>query len=337
MAEEKEEILTREDVLKRIEENGGTAEGLDLSGKRFEEGIDLRELNLKGIILTGAYLEGADLSGAHLEGARLWHAHLERATLQHAHLERAELVQARLEEVDLLGAHLEGAELDSAHLEGAGLLGTDLEGAYLTGAYLEGANLIQVKLAPDTGLEDVHWGNYILREEKTADFEIAVDSYRRLKQWYTNAGMYDVAAEFYYREMEAKRKCAQGEIREHFKKSKGCKFLHFLFKENDFGNWVRLCIYRLTCGYGERPWQVFLIAATIIFGLAGLYTWLGSFVSKTFLGCLYYSAASFTALGYGNWAPQPSGWAKGMGAAEAVVGVLMIALFLVTFTRKMIR
>ena len=44
--------FTREDVLRRIEENGGTAKGLDLSGKRFEEGIDLRdELDLKEIIL----------------------------------------------------------------------------------------------------------------------------------------------------------------------------------------------------------------------------------------------------------------------------------------------
>lgn len=49
------------------------------------------------------------------------------------------------------------------------------------------------------------------------------------------------------------------------------------------------------------------------------------------------SAASFTALGYGSWASQPSVWAKGIGAAEAVIGVFMMALFLVTFTRKMVR
>ena len=51
MAEEKEKPLTREDVLKRIEENGGTAKGLDLSGKTFKDGINLRGLNLEGIIL----------------------------------------------------------------------------------------------------------------------------------------------------------------------------------------------------------------------------------------------------------------------------------------------
>jgi len=43
-------------------------------------------------------------------------------------------------------------------------------------------------------------------------------------------------------------------------------------------------------------------------------------------------------LGYGSWVyPEPESWAKGLGAAEAALGVSMIALFLVTFTRKMTR
>ena len=54
MAEEKEKPLTREDVLRLIEANGGTASGLDLSGKTFEAGIDLRGLNLELIILENA-------------------------------------------------------------------------------------------------------------------------------------------------------------------------------------------------------------------------------------------------------------------------------------------
>jgi hypothetical protein len=55
------------------------------------------------------------------------------------------------------------------------------------------------------------------------------------------------------------------------------------------------------------------------------------------LDSLYYSAVSFTALGYGQWAPEPTGWVKGLGAFEAFIGVFMMALFLITFVRKMIR
>ena len=92
----KEKPLTREDVLRLIEENGGKTVGLDLSGKEFESGIDLSKLNLSGIIL-----EGASLTDAHFEGSAL------------------------------LGAHPEGADLSFAHFEGAELFFTYLEGAFL--------------------------------------------------------------------------------------------------------------------------------------------------------------------------------------------------------------
>jgi len=70
----KENPYTREDVLRLIKENGGKAEGLDLSGKTFEDGIDLRGLDLKGIMLEEsclhfAHLERANLGWASLEGA----------------------------------------------------------------------------------------------------------------------------------------------------------------------------------------------------------------------------------------------------------------------------
>jgi len=65
----KEKPLTRDDVLRLILENGGQAEGLNLSEKWFEQGIDLYLLDLKGIILQHAHLEKANLQHAHLEGA----------------------------------------------------------------------------------------------------------------------------------------------------------------------------------------------------------------------------------------------------------------------------
>jgi hypothetical protein len=299
----KREPLTREDVLRLIEEHGGKAEGLDLSDKVFEKEIDLREIDLYGIIL-----KGAELVGAHLEGAELVGAHLEEADLGKAHLEGA----------DLVVAHLKGAFLWEAHLEGADLVLADLDGANLSGAHLEGARLSGAIFSRDTELEGADWGSkYILAEEVVKGFELATGVYRTLKQWYTNAGMYDRAGKFYYREMEAKRKGRSWREEPHLK----------------LWSWVM----RLLCGYGEKPERLVGWGGLVIFGLAGFYTWLGSFASKTFLNCLYYSGASFTALGYGSWAPQPSGWPKAMGAVEAVIGVFMMALFLVTFTRKMTR
>lgn len=274
--------LTRDDVLGLIKQNGGTARGLDLSGREFEEGIDLSKFDLDGIILKKAYLVGANLEGAHLGDA-----------------------------------NLEGANLEFADLAGAHLWGANLEGAYLGETNLEGAHLWSAEFSHDTKLEGVDWGNYILGEENWGWFQAAEETYRRLKQWYTEHGIYGVAGKFFYREMEARRKAQNWKKEPHLK----------------LWNWVM----RMLCGYGEKPERVGISAAVVIFGLAAAYYFWGTFSSSSFWDTLYYSAASFTALGYGQWAPQPTGWARGMGAAEAVIGVFMMALFLITFVRKMTR
>ena len=289
----KENPYTREDVLRLIEENGGTAEGLDLSAKEFEEDIDLHELNLEGIIL-----KKATLKGAHFEKSRLW------------------------------GAHLEGADLSFAHFEGASLQFT----------HLEGATLWYAEFSSDSRLEDIFWESYILEEEKKGYFGSAAITYRRLKMWHTNAAMHDIAANFYYREMEANRKDYQEALHQHLKVIiPRRKFWRFLFRTNVFGKWVRLWIYRLTCGYGEMWHRVIISAAVIVLGLAFIYFAIGTLTPNTLLDCLYYSAISFTALGYGSWVKEATGWVKGLGAFEAFVGVFMMALFLITFVRKMTR
>ncbi len=288
----RENPYTRDDVLKLIKENGDKTEGLDLSGKVFEGHIDLRQFNLQLIILKKAFLPGA-----HFEGARLVHATLDGAHLGFAHLEKA--------------------DLGIAHLDGANLVGAYLDGANLQFATLDGAILWNTKFSPETRLEQADWGNYILGEERGGllfdTAAAAADTYRRLKQWYTNAGMYDVAGKFFYREMEAKRKSQSWKRKPHLK----------------LWNWVM----RILCGYGEKPERVVVSALVIIFGLAIVYRFGGLSLPYS----IYYSVVSFTALGYGSWVPQPTDWVKGLGVAEAVIGVFMMALFLVTFTRKMTR
>ena len=166
-------------------------------------------------------------------------------------------------------------------------------------------------------MENVGWGNFILGMEKTDSFSIAADTYRRLKQWYTNNGYYDIAGAFFFREMTARRKTLKWWPNP-FPRA-GSKFLS------------------LICGYGERPLRTVISAVVVVLGLALIYFGIGTLTPNTFLNSLYYSAVSFTALGYGSWAPEPTGWVKGMGAIEAFIGVFMIALFLITFVRKMTR
>ena len=276
-----ENPYTREDVTRLIEENGDTAKDLDLSGKVFEERIDLREPDLAGIILN-------------------------EAKLRYANLQRAVLT----------GAQLKGADLRYANLEGA--------------------FLSDVGISSETRLRDAKWGNYILGEEADGSFNLAEDAYRNLKVWHTNAGLYDIAGEFFFREMTAQRK--RIEWWPHPVQRKGINW------------WLhprpRLWsgFHSFVSGYGERPIRVVRWGALVLFGLSLLYFFLQGIAPydlsvQAFLGSLYYSAVSFTALGYGPWVTAASvrNWVQGTGAAEAFIGVFTIALFLITFTRKMRR
>ncbi len=343
----REKPYTREDVERRVRRNGRTAKGLDLSGKVFKEETNLRGFYLNEIILNEAvlekcHLEGVRLIGAHLKGAVLRDSHLESANLSGAHLEEADLVGAHLEKARLWRVHLEGAELFDAHLEEAELLNAFLDKTRLLKAHLQGAHLSDAKFSPNTEMESVDWGNYILGEEKEAEketqrhlFQRAEATYRRLKQWYTNAGVYDIAGEFLFREMEAKRKNLR------WLQPQERRWLGWWPLQ---GEKVRLNVYKWLYGYGERPWRVVAWGLSVLLGSTLIYFFLRGVAPHTltvpaFLGSLYYSAVSFTALGYGPWfqASSVRPWVQGVGAAEAIIGVFMIALFLITFVRKMTR
>jgi len=275
MAKEKEKPLTREDVLKMIEEHGGP-EGLDLSWR-----------NLEGIVLFSLDLHGIILESANLQEAKLW------------------------------SANLQEANLSDANLRGADLMGTSLAKARLCDA----------DLSRETTLENVDWGQHSIlgdelqtkekkdRAAKRGQLRRAESVYRNLKQWHTNAGMYDIAGLFYFREMTVRRKALE-------------------WWPNPLPRvWSK--VLAVLCGYGEKPLNVVASAVVIIFGLAGIY----AASALTFPSGLYYSAVSFTALGYGPWIKEElaSSWVKGLGAVESFIGVFLIALFLITFVRKMTR
>jgi hypothetical protein len=277
-----------------------------------------------GLDLRGAELGGADLSHLDLHGVDLWSANLQGANLDFANLQVAILIEADLREARLSTAKLQGGRLSDANLEGAHLDGADLRGADLGGANLQRAALAYANLR-DSRLEDVKWGDYVVGEEIECFFGGAASAYRGLKQWHTDSGMYDIAGEFHYREMGARRKEAwQPDL------PWGAPTRRLPYA-------LSLGALRLLYGYGERPQRVIGWAAGIIFGLAAVHCVFGT-VAGGILDALYFSAVSFTALGYGAWAPEPQGWAgKFLGVGEALMGVFMMALFLVTFTRKMTR
>ncbi len=102
---------------------------------------------------------------------------------------------------------------------------------------------------------------------------------------------------------------------------------------------VWMLAFRFVSLYGESPIRVVLASGIVIVGCALVYTFLGLSVDGStvapvhFLSSLYFSVVTFTTLGYGDYAP-PSGLGRAVAAMEAMTGLFLMSLFLVTLVRK---
>jgi uncharacterized protein YjbI with pentapeptide repeats len=356
--------------LERAIMRGAHLEGADLSGANMDN-ADLQGVHLEGAKLDKAQMTKAELLKANLSKASLNGARLEVAGLEEAHLDWADLSKAGLKKAHLMRAHLEGANFSGADLEGANLEDADLESANLSDASLEKANLERCDLrgailhrtnlrqanlryanlrGPETSLikadmegtrlyaadlfqaelESINWGDghlvgeeRLYREETDNDkrqelIEEAADTYRNLKTCYSQQGAYDLSGEFFFREMTAKRKALKWRANPAHK-------LWSLFVS-------------FTCGYGERPLRAIVWAASVIVVLGVIYFLIGAdWQVDAFGNSMAFSAMSFTSMGYGSWLEASDAWIKGIGAFESFIGVFTIALFLITFVRKMTR
>jgi uncharacterized protein YjbI with pentapeptide repeats len=107
---------------------------------------DLREINLQGVDINGAYLAEADLSrvdfsGRDLSGALLHEADFTGAKFNGTNLRKAKLGRSILFRADLIKANLEGAELQAADFRQAHLMGANLKKIYLGGVEFTAAAL----------------------------------------------------------------------------------------------------------------------------------------------------------------------------------------------------
>ena len=137
--------MKAEELLKRY-----AAGERNFAGVRFlygsVAGSTFCEIDLRDIILSGAYLahlqfRETDLSGAKMVGAYLVGSRLYMADLSGADLTGANLTGAYLGHTNLRGADLTGANLTKAILAGA-----DMTRTILTGANLSRVDMSKIKL-----------------------------------------------------------------------------------------------------------------------------------------------------------------------------------------------
>jgi len=184
---------------------------------------------------------------------------------------------------------------------------------------------------------DIKKGRLLCRDELDAyqakdkqRYLKAAEVCRNIKQCYENFGSYETAGDFYYGEMECRRKQA------HFRKRIGLEFMRF------------------SAGYGERSNRVILTCLITVLLCAFLYLFSGVNTDEGIINrelypdfsqtystlvdyfhCLYFSVVSFTTIGYGDY--RPLGVSRFIGASEGFFGAFFIAMFVLTIGRKMNR
>lgn len=255
-----------------------------------------------GVQLAGAVLSTGE-SIAQLQGADFTGAQLERAFFEGAQLQEARFLDANLEEARFPAADLQGARFSGAQIQAARFPEARLGGAYL-----------ETELT-DARLQYVAWdGDYILGSEIGRDFGSAENEYRQLKQYYNGVGQYDHAGEFHKRELLMKRRQLWG---------KGV------------GAWRAAAVLLVSAtlmGHGERPsWVVAWVFACFAAFTAAY--WLLGALPETpgLVESIRHSAQMMVSFARRE---DLATWAQDAGLVQSFISYVLLALFLVTFVRK---
>jgi hypothetical protein len=106
-----------------------------------------------------------------------------------------------------------------------------------------------------------------------------------------------------------------------------------------FADWL---LFKWCYGYGIYTLRVMLTMVLVILICGGIY-WTGGGIWGTdviknyddHFHPLYFSAITFTTIGYGDYAPRD--WLRWVAGAEGFLGLFLMAVFTVSFSRKFIR
>ncbi|MBN1827293.1 MAG: pentapeptide repeat-containing protein [Candidatus Eisenbacteria bacterium] len=175
-----EYLCQRGSSLRKIDLSDVWLDEIDLSGAKMEE-VDLRRAHIKNVDFTGA-----ELASVNLDDAWLWNVTFREADLMNASLRGTKIVLvdlrgadlrfADLEEATMMLVDLEGADLRKASLRHVGFCARPEQSSFLCGANFRGADLREADLCRVR-----EWKNIVdFRGANLADARISKIEFR---QW----------------------------------------------------------------------------------------------------------------------------------------------------------
>ncbi len=293
-------------------------DGHDLTGANLKK-VALKKAHIEKARLSGADLSQSDLSYAHffdcnLNGAAMIGADLSNCDFTHSSIRKADLTKANLANSRLWNSDLTETNLTESNLSGSDMWNTKLFKVKLWHTSLAGARSITKKsFSKGKKLLDI----VSINESGTTSAE---ESYRDIKQYFISNGMYNDASWASFKEKTMER---------------------LAFKKRGDWNYIPSLVMSGLCGYGEKPYRIILSAFLTILTFAALYFSFNTvercgdhaYILKWF-DYVYYSAITFTTVGYGDFIPRAHMGARLLAALEAFSGVFVTGLFIFTLARK---
>jgi uncharacterized protein YjbI with pentapeptide repeats len=268
--------------------------------------VDLEGADFSNSDLEGANFEGADLAQANFQGARLHYANLSRARLWDANFTRARLAKAVL-----TGAALQNADFSWANLRGAILNRCLLYHVHLQNTEIERGQIEEI------------WEEKRAKEEEKAKrdsrrhYADAASAYNRLKNNFVSIGKHDNAGWAFIKEKRMERK-----TRRRFSPA-----------------WWFNLFMDVSCGYGEQPWKVLILAVIIPISFGFVYWGLEGIQSTVepvlinWYDYFVFSLRSFVTLAFADMNPA-SILTKILSTLEAAFGVSLFALLMYSLGRR---
>jgi len=292
--------------------------GTDLRGLFFHDMPDLSNTaSLRKMRLDYALFPlGTNLDGANLEMTSLSGTTFYKCSLVGTCLAGAGGVETRFVECDMRNVLLWEAGLLKADLRGSDLRGAYLEGCHLEAPLLDFRTRFDLQIVPG-------WA-----ERRIGDLE-AARIYRQFADAHRSHRLYGKADDYYVSERRAARELLRIELRE-TTSVKG--------KLHTASKIVLDGLSDVVFGYGVRPARIAIWCVATVLAFA-LLIWLFELAKPpSGLGSsLYTSVLTFTTFGLGDVSTPHGAAGRTAIALEAVLGVFLTSLFLVTFARKIIR
>lgn len=290
---------------------------------------------------------GERLDGAILRKSAISeHEWPSETTLIEADFEKTYLERATFREADLRGSDFTGASASGADFDGANLGDATFENAKLRTTTFRNAQMEDTEFAGGRINSNTRFGERVTHEEQMweaddgeemqAQFDAATWIYRQLQSLSRQNAQFVDVEKYFHREKDLRRRYA--------------------WHRGDYLRALRLEGARWLIGYGRNPWRVLLTSAAVVLVSALLYPLLGTLHDTTgtetttyslsvppdgtvgelltvFGQSLYFSAVTFSTLGFGDIKPTGFG-ARALAGVESLLGFALVALLISVLLRR---